>query len=233
MCQECQKPALGSVYCEVHLPAAAAAPQPPPLPGFAGSPYAARSESPYSAPAGAPYAAASPYNAPAPSGPVPDYSVHPTLALILGFFPGVGAIYNGQYAKGLIHAVVFGLLVSLESNAHTAGMASFLGIMIAIWVVYQAFESHHTARKRRYGLAVEEFSSLFEVRQANGRFPASAILLIGVGFLLLLDTTDIINMEQVERFWPLLLIVAGVYMLYARLNPSSNAGPHASDGGVR
>ena len=32
------------------------------------------------------------------------------IALFLGFIPGVGAIYNGQYAKGLVHAVVFGLI---------------------------------------------------------------------------------------------------------------------------
>src|SRR4051812_24283311 len=94
MCEECQRPALGSVYCAEHRPVTAA--PPPPLPeqpgaassGYASSPYSA-SASPYSAPANSPYAAPA------------DPSVHPVLALILGIFPGVGAIYNGQYAKGL------------------------------------------------------------------------------------------------------------------------------------
>jgi hypothetical protein len=90
--------------------------------------------------------------------------------------------------------------------------------MIAVWVIYQAFEAYHTARKRRYGIAVEEFSSLFEIRQTHGRFPVGAIVLIGVGFVLLLDTTDIISLEQFERYWPAVLILAGVYLLYARLN---------------
>ena len=35
----------------------------------------------------------------------PDIS--PGLAFFLGWIPGVGAIYNGQYAKGLVHAVAF------------------------------------------------------------------------------------------------------------------------------
>jgi len=26
--------------------------------------------------------------------------------------PGVGAVYNGQYAKGLVHVVIVGLLIS-------------------------------------------------------------------------------------------------------------------------
>jgi hypothetical protein len=49
-------------------------------------------------------------------------------------------------------------------------------------------------------------------------------VLIAIGFLLLLDTTDIISMEQFERYWPAGLIVVGLYMLYARMNP----GDHGS-----
>jgi len=228
MCDECQRPALGSVYCAEHLPFTAA-PPPPPLPEQPRSASSGYTSSPYSAPA-----SSSPYTAPLAVGTVADPAVHPVLALILGFFPGVGAIYNGQYAKGLVHAVVFGLLISLISNTRDGGMAGFLGIMIGSWVIYQAFEAYHTARKRRYGMAVEEFSSLFEVRHTNSKFPIGAILLIGIGFILLLDTTDIISMERFERYWPLLLIGVGLYMLYARLNPSENTnGAQASNGGIR
>jgi len=111
--------------------------------------------------------------------------------------------------------VVFGLLVSMASNSR-GPMAPLFGIMIAAWVFYMAFEAYHTARKRRDGDAVEEFSSLFEVRQTHTRFPAGAILLIALGFILLLDTTEIIDIAQLERFWPVGLIVLGIYLLYAR-----------------
>jgi hypothetical protein len=209
MCQECQRAALGSIYCEEHLPAAAmpprAAPEPP------------RPPSGYTA---------SPYSIPIANAPVADPGVHPVLALILGFLPGVGAIYNGQYAKGLVHAVVFGLLVSIESSGRSDGMEAFVGIMIAAWVIYQAFEAYHTARKRRYGLAVEEFSSLFELRPSSGRFPVGAIALIALGFLLLLETTDIISMYQLERYWPALLIAFGFYLLHTRLNSADRNTGH-------
>jgi uncharacterized membrane protein len=131
----------------------------------------------------------------------------------------VGAIYNGQYAKGLVHAVVFALLVSAVSSGHNAGMEAFIGIMIAAWVFYMAFEAYHTARKRRYGIAVEEFSGQFDFRAGGHRFPTGAILLIVLGFILLLDTTDIISIEEFAKYWPVGLILLGVYLLYNRLTP--------------
>jgi hypothetical protein len=202
MCQECQRVALGSVYCAEHAPAPVSS-----------STIPSRPEPP---PAAAPYAA-SPYTAPAPALQC-DTNSHPLLALILGFIPGVGALYNGQLAKGLIHAVVFGLLVSITSSSHSEGLKPLFGIMIAAWVFYMAFEAWHTARKRRDGDSVEEFSSLFDIRPAHGRFPVGAVLLIGVGFLLLLDTTDMIDMVQFDRYWPVGLIILGLYMLYTRFS---------------
>jgi hypothetical protein len=252
MCQECQRPALGSIYCAEHLPVAApmpaaapasfVPPPPPPAPppsAFRETTREATGEttgeksyagSPYSAPAAAPYSGAAPPQYAASQTPLPVYETgaHPVLALILGFIPGVGAIYNGQYAKGLIHAVVFGLLVSIVSNMH-GSFEPLFGLLIGAWVFYMAFEAYHTARKRRYGVSVEEFSSLFDVRPTQGRFPAGAILLIGLGFLLLLDTTDMISMDQMERYWPVGLIVFGLYMLYARLSPEAQHGVHHND----
>jgi hypothetical protein len=141
----------------------------------------------------------------------------PALALILGFIPGVGAIYNGQYAKGLVHAVVFGLLVSILSSGRSGGFEPLFGILLAIWVFYMAFEAHHTARKRRSGEQVDELSSLVNVPASAGGVPVGPVILIGLGVLLLLDTLDLISFDRVTKYWPVLLIVGGAYMLYARL----------------
>jgi len=230
MCPDCQRPALGSVYCDVHLPAPAPAAAPPaagfaPAEPYTPNPYATPpASSPYSAPAETPYATQT----------VPDYSVHPVLALLLGLIPGVGAIYNGQYAKGLVHAVVFGLLVSVIANGHgNGGMDALVGIMIAAWVFYMAFEAYHTARKRRYGVTVEEFSGQFDFHAASGRFPAGAILLIGLGFILLLDTTDIISIDDIGKYWPIGLIVLGIWLLYNRLNPEHRGDHRNKDAEAR
>jgi cell wall-active antibiotic response 4TMS protein YvqF/B-box zinc finger protein len=204
MCEECQRPALGSIFCRRHVPAAPSASATPP----ATSP-------------------ASPYTAPRDYAEC--YDAHPVLAFILGFIPGVGAIYNGQYAKGLIHVVVFGILVTLM-HGPKGPLGPFIGLMIAGWIFYMAFEAYHTARKRRYGVAVEEFSSLIEPRSAHSRFPAGAILLIALGFILLLDTTGIVPMYEIERYWPVGLIVLGVYLLFARVSAASHDAGNADRG---
>ena len=196
LCTACRRPVAGTVYCEEHAPANTSSAPPPPK---------------YSAPVND-----SPYTAPPPprSG---SGSIHasPPLAFLLGLIPGVGAIYNGQYAKGLVHAVVFGLLITAISSRSVHGFAPLLGIMIGVFVFYMALEAYHTARKRESGEQIEEFSSIVGTGQDG--FPTGAVVLIGLGFLLLLNTLDLISIEAVIRFWPAGLILIGGYMLYSRL----------------
>jgi TM2 domain-containing membrane protein YozV len=162
------------------------------------------------------------YVAPAP---VADPNVSPGLAFALGLIvPGVGAIYNGQYAKGLVHAIIFGLLVSVLSSGSAHGLEPLFGVLIAAWVFYMAIEAYQTALKRRAGQPMDEFSSLIDLHTQGSRFPAGAVLLIVVGVLLLLDTTDLIPMERFLRYWPILLILLGVYLLYGRV---AGMGAHA------
>ena len=167
---------------------------------------------------------APPATAPAPPPPTPvavpvaDPHVSPGLAFTLGLIvPGVGAIYNGQYAKGLVHAIIWGLLVSILSSGSSGGLAPLFGVLIVVWVFYMAIEAYQTALKRRAGQPVDEFSSLIDLHAQGSRFPAGAVLLIVVGVLLLLDTTDIIRLDRIMRYWPILLILLGAYMLYGRV----------------
>ena len=67
---------------------------------------------------------------------------------MLGLIPGVGAMYNGQFFKGLIHVVIFAVLVSITDHY------GIFGIFIGAWILYQSFEAYHTAMARRDGHAV-------------------------------------------------------------------------------
>jgi TM2 domain-containing membrane protein YozV len=97
-------------------------------------------------------------------------SPSPSAAAVLGLIPGVGAMYNGQFVKGLIHVVIFAVLVSA---AHLYGV---FGIFIAAWIVYQSFEAYHTAKARQDGMPLPDPLGLNELGNminpgARGPYP--------------------------------------------------------------
>ena len=166
---------------------------------------------------------ASPYTAVAPP-PIVNHDASPGVAFVLGLIPGVGAIYNGQYAKGLVHVVIVGLSISVLSNDAARGFEPLVSLVLAAFFFYMAFEAHHTARRRQQGLVVDEFSSLFPMRGGANKFPIAPILLIVLGVIFLLNNLDFFQVERIIRYWPVLLIVLGAYMLYARMSNSENGG---------
>ena len=91
-----------------------------------------------------------------PFVPISTGAPNPAAA-VLGLIPGVGAMYNGQFFKGLIHVVIFAVLVSL---AHVSGI---FGIFIPAWILYQSFEAFHTAKALRDGLPVPDPLGLNDV----------------------------------------------------------------------
>jgi TM2 domain-containing membrane protein YozV len=209
VCADCRREASGTVYCAEHAPAAA----PPPAYTAPPPPYAAPSAPLYAPPAAPPPAIRS--------------DVRPGLAFALGWIPGVGAIYNGQYAKGLIHAVIWGVLISILDSGAVHDMEPIFVILLMAWMAYMVFEAYRTAQKLQRGEPVDEYSSLFKLG-GPGRFPIAGVALIVLGVLLLLHTLDLVNFERIVPYWPVLLIAAGVYMLWSRFT-----GEDAAPGEVR
>ncbi|HET8547848.1 MAG TPA: DUF5668 domain-containing protein [Bryobacteraceae bacterium] len=218
LCQACERSAQGTIFCEEHVASAATADAAGATPGAAAAP----PQQPYS-----PYAPpqASPYTAPS------DLSASPGLAFVLGLIPGVGAIYNGQYAKGIVHVVILGLIISIMNAGAAGGLEPLFGFLIPLWFFYMAFEAYHTARRRVRGEPLDEFSSIFPIYGSSG-FPVGPVVLILVGVLFLLNSLDIIRFYQLLRWWPLFLIALGVYLLVARIAAARTVAP-ASQPGAR
>jgi hypothetical protein len=185
----------GALYCKEHLP----------MDGTPSSPYGKGAPPPY-------------------NGGMPTMSGAPSpgVAFVLGLIPGVGAIYNGQYAKGLVHVMVVGLAISILNNDAAGGFEPLVGLMLAAFWVYMPFEAYHTARNRQLGHPVDELSSLVPVRGSH--FPAIPVILIGLGTIILLNNLGIFELRRALRFWPLLLIGSGLYMLYSRCSMPKDPG---------
>lgn len=204
LCAECQRFSEGTIYCQEHAPMTQysntpGAGAPPPVGGVPPNPY----QQPY----------------------VASQSTSPGLAFLLGLIPGVGAIYNGQYLKGLAHVAVFGFLITIVENLHGDGPAPLFGMLIGCWYFYMAFEAYHTAKKRQLGIPVDEWSSLFPRRNSPSNQMIGPILLIVLGVFFLLDQLNLLRLRDVMRFWPVALIALGAYLLYARLSDPGNHSP--------
>jgi hypothetical protein len=80
-------------------------------------------------------------------------------------------MYNGQYAKGVVHLIVFAILVSLANEN------GIFGLFVAGWICYQVIEAHHTARARRDGTPLPNPFGLNDLSERLGfgkAWPSSA-----------------------------------------------------------
>jgi hypothetical protein len=90
---------------------------------------------------------------------------NPTIAGLLGFVPGVGAMYNGQFVKAFAHVLIFVMLIIATSN-----ISGVFGILIAFFVFYMAFEAYKTAEAKRHGLPAPDplgLDKMFGLQETN------------------------------------------------------------------
>ncbi|MBZ5502302.1 MAG: B-box zinc finger protein [Acidobacteriia bacterium] len=141
---------------------------------------------------------------------------HPGAALALGFIPGLGAVYNGEYVKALIHVLVFAGLIAAESSNIPDAYHAFLGLAIGCFYFYMPVEAYRTAKARQTSQIEPPPPGLME-----GRRPVGAIILIGLGVFLLLANFGLFQWEWLGKVWPVGLIVLGVWILVERMKKQS------------
>lgn len=216
LCNQCTRDVRGVIYCESCL--AARMEGAPPAAGFAPvgqnpyntgqAPYTPVGQAPYT-PAGGPVL---PPRPPMSSGPNPAVA-----GILAGFFPiGVGAVYTGQYAKGLAHLVIMVLLILGVSSDLPWYVVMMLGIGIGFFYIYQIMDAVRSARAIQMGEQPPDPFGLAQTFGAGEKFegtkiPAGAVILIGLGVLFLLHTAGFFEFG-LDRFWPLILIGLGAWM---------------------
>jgi len=204
LCGNCTRDVRGVIYCESCL--AARMEGAAPAAGFVAPAQTAYQQTVYP-PAGAPAVAAR---------PLPSHGPNPAVAGMLGAIPfGIGAVYNGQYAKGLAHMLIFGLLI--YGADHAGSLDWLFGVAIPFFIVYQIIEAVRTAKALQAGQPAPDplgLSQTFSMGEKfdSGNVPIGAVVLIGLGVLFLLHTMGM-NLGF-DRFWPLLLIFFGGWLFY-------------------
>jgi hypothetical protein len=135
----------------------------------------------------------------------------------LGLIPGVGAIYNAEYFKAALHLIVFATLVTLADGTGRGGETIF-GFLAFGFYVYMPFEAYYTAKKRKLALEginlITPFDQLNDQLGLNGNLELwGGVLLVAVGVLFLLDNFNLVPLAQVKRFWPVILVLIGFFMI--------------------
>jgi hypothetical protein len=194
MCPACIRPVRDVLYCEDCLATILGHP----------APTAAQAD----------YSALPPIPAVPPAAPT-GVGPNPVLAFFLGFLPGLGAFYNEQYGKGMIHLAIFLVLfIAGVDGAMSGGAEAALWICIAALWIYMPIDALRTAQAKRAGQPLSDPLDNF-TRQR----PIGPILLIGAGVLLLLNKFEWFQWFRFwDYFWPLLLIAVGILMFRNRMN---------------
>jgi hypothetical protein len=206
LCANCTRPVKGVIYCEECL--------------------GARMETPAGASTGSSAAFVSSAAPVGGSGRIatpvaPGSGPNPTVAGILaGFFPfGVGAVYSGQYAKGLAHLGIFALLILgivVGGNHNQNALLALSIIGLVFFCVYQIIDSVRSAKAIQMAQPVPDPFGLAATfgggtKIETSKAPMGAIVLIVLGVLFLLNTMGLSEFG-LDRFWPVILIVVGGWM---------------------
>lgn len=137
----------------------------------------------------------------------------PGAALVLGFVPGLGAVYNGEYVKALIHVCVFGGIIAALNSDIPDGYRALLGVALACFYLYMPIDAYRVAKAREAGQPVPE---PFPLVGTDGKLPLGPIILIGLGVLLLFANFGLFRWDLFGRLWPIALIALGAWILFGR-----------------
>ena len=134
----------------------------------------------------------------------------PFVATLLSFFvPGLGAAYNGQTSKAIVHFAIFASFFQMA--VVTDGVTFFVLGVVGTWL-FAAVDACRTAQLMRAGLAPDAEEDAI-AHQLYGNPFAWGVTLVVLGTIFLAHT--LLGFQfPVRRTLPVALVVLGAYMLF-------------------
>jgi hypothetical protein len=135
---------------------------------------------------------------------------NPSAATFLGLVPGLGAVYNGEYFKALIHVLIFGGIISILSSGRAGDWEPLFGFSIPAFIIYMAIDANRVAKLKlsgQYAAAAADDSQRY----------VGPYLLIALGALFMLNNLGWLSIGKILDYgWPLAFILLGVHLLRKR-----------------
>jgi hypothetical protein len=133
----------------------------------------------------------------------------PFIATLLSFVPGLGAAYNGQTSKAIVHFAIFASFFQMA--VVTQGMLFFILGVIGTWL-FAAVDACRTAQLMRSGLSPDAEDDVITRRLYGNPFAWGTTLII-IGTLFLLHTLLRVTLP-IKELLPVALVALGAYMLF-------------------
>lgn len=132
------------------------------------------------------------------------------LAAVLALIPGLGAVYNRQNTKAVVHFVTTVVLFQLSSISALEGMFALAG---TVFYIYSIIDAYRTAQFVSEGGSAAEDEARFK-RRLVGRAPAIGIALICAGLLSVIQVLRPFGLAvSLVQILPVALIILGGYLL--------------------
>ncbi|HLA12143.1 MAG TPA: B-box zinc finger protein [Pyrinomonadaceae bacterium] len=142
----------------------------------------------------------------------------PFVATLLSFVPGLGAAYNGQTAKAIVHFAIFASFFQMA--VLTQGLHFFVLGVFGTWL-FAAVDACRTAQLMRAGLSPETEEDVIARRLYGNPF-AWGVTLIVIGTIFLLHTLLGVQLP-VRELLPVALVMLGAYMLFDYIRRRRNS----------
>lgn len=131
------------------------------------------------------------------------------LAALFALLPGMGAVYNRQNIKAVVHFVSVIGLFELASLRVAAGVFALAGLAFYLYSIIDAYRTAVLiARGESPAVDEERFK-----RSLIKRAPVIGVTLIAAGFLLVFQLLRPFAFVTLARLFPVALIILGGYLL--------------------
>jgi len=145
----------------------------------------------------------------------------PKRAALCAIIPGLGAVYNAEYLKAIAYFAVWAALAMMSSRV--SSVFGFGGFVFIIFTMFDAYRSAEARVRRR----IQAGAFADEPPKEDKTLIGWGVFLIILGVIFLLHS--LIPFYYLNRFWPLIFILLGAFLVYRALQ-SRKSQPNRSSG---
>ena len=139
------------------------------------------------------------------------------LAMLLSVMPGLGQVYVGYYDLAFRNILVICGLIAILASGAAHRLEPVVGLFMAFYWLHNIVDAGRRAsfyNQALAGLRPMDLPEDGKAPQPIGSF-AGGVLLVAVGVTLFLNTMFDVPLDWLAQWWPLALVGAGAWLIYA------------------